>query len=180
MAVSERTTPAEPYERAEDRVQACLSMICDGVTAARGDLQTLTDAIVQKIEDDQPAALGDAYRCFLKGAGGGAGRFLQGSDVFYPDVIGTREAAQALLAANGLALEDTDRVILMHQGSQFDFTRGPGVDPEVWTYTDGDDAPSQTAPRFTDWLKANAEEQTQAWAQLASWQALTATVKNRA
>ncbi|HEX6450957.1 MAG TPA: hypothetical protein VF060_16015 [Trebonia sp.] len=34
-------------------------------------------------------------------------------------------------------LAHTDRVILMHQGYQFDFLRGTDPDPEVWSYCEG-------------------------------------------
>jgi hypothetical protein len=160
-----------PYEglSPSERVRLCVGEVCDGVTAAAHDLQALSYEAIDAIEADQPARLSDAYRAFLEVAGGGAGRFLQGSDVFYPDVIGIRATAQELLGTHGLTLEATDRVFLIHQGAQFDFTRGGGADPAVWSYNDGDDAPLQTHGRFTDWLRANVEEQTQAYKQLASW-----------
>lgn len=152
----------------EERVRACLEMISDGTTATADDVQGLGEGVIQEIDDDQPVPLGEAYRCFLRHAGAGAGRFLQGSDVFHPDVLGLRAAAQELLAGTGLALEATDRVILMHQGYQFDFLRGHGEDPEVWSYCDGS-TPQRNHTHFTEWLRANAEEQTRAWAQLAHW-----------
>lgn len=180
MAVSEGTTPAEPYEGSSNQVHACLEVICDGVTATSADLRALNDDDIRRVEADQPVPLSDAYRAFLRAAGGGAGRFLQGSDVFYPHLLGIRAAAGEIMAANGLSLEEDDRVILIHQGSQLDFTRGRGTDPEVWSYTDGDDGPTPVYPCFTAWLAANVEEQTQAWVRLAPWQALTDAVKNRA
>jgi hypothetical protein len=160
-----------PYEglSPSERVRLCLDGICDGVTAATHDLQGLTPDIIAAIEADQPARVSDAYRAFLQAVGGGAGRFLQGSDVYYPDILGVRATAQELLRAHGLRLEDTDRVFLMHHDAQFDFTRGGGADPSVWSYNDGDDAPAQTHARFTDWLRANVDEQTQAYKHLASW-----------
>ena len=159
-----------PYEgpTPADRVRACLRRICDGVTATPDELRPLTPDLVQAIEADQPAPFSDAYRTFLTVAGGGAGRFLQGSDVFYPDVIGIRAVAEEMLAAYGRRLEDTDRVILMHHDAQFDFTRGRGPDPEVWSYSDGDD-PRPAHARFTDWLRANVDEQTRAYERLAVW-----------
>jgi hypothetical protein len=54
----------------------------------------------------------------------------------------------------------------MHQGYQFDFLRGDHDDPEVWSYSEGE-VPERRYARFTDWLRANAEEQTNAWAHLA-------------
>ncbi|MEV7677780.1 SMI1/KNR4 family protein [Streptomyces sp. NPDC088341] len=126
---------------------------------------------IRRIEGDQPAPLGDAYRCFLALMGGGAGRFMQGTDVFYPAVIGLGQAARELLEENNVPfiLAESDRVILMHQGYEFDFLRGNGRDPEVWSYREGDgpgNVPTVSFARFTDWLQAHVTEQTQAWARL--------------
>lgn len=160
-----------PYEglSPSERVRLCLDQVCDGVTAAPRDLQALPGEAIEAIEGDQPARISDAYRAFLEAAGGGAGRFLQGSDVFYPGVLGVRATAQELLERRGLTLEKDDRVFLMHHDAQFDFTRGDGVDPAVWSYNDGDEAPALTHERFTDWLRANVDEQTQAYRNLAVW-----------
>jgi hypothetical protein len=160
-----------PYEglSPSERVRLCLDEICDGVTAAAHDLHGLSGDAIAVIEGDQPAGLGDAYRVFLEAVGGGAGRFLQGSDVFYPDVLGIRAIAQDLLESHGLTLQGGDRVFLMHRDAQFDFMRGDGADPAVWSYNDGDDAPALTYVRFSDWLRANVEEQTQAYRHLAVW-----------
>ena len=160
-----------PYEGLSpaERVRLCLDQICDGVTAEAHDLQALSPDMVAAIEEDQPAGLSDAYRAFLEAAGGGAGRFLQGNDVFYPDVLGVRVTAQELLESHGLSLEPGDRVILMHHDAQFDFTRGDGPDPAVWSYNDGDEAPALAYERFTDWLRANVDEQTGAYRHLAVW-----------
>jgi hypothetical protein len=160
-----------PYDglSPSERVRLCLERICDGVTAAPHELRALAGEAIAAIEGDQPARVSDAYRAFLEAAGGGAGRFLQGSDVFYPDVLGVRATAQEILERRGLTLQHDDRVFLMHHDAQFDFTRGDEPDPEVWSYNDGDEAPTLTHARFTDWLRANVDEQTQAYRQLAVW-----------
>ncbi|WP_225448415.1 SMI1/KNR4 family protein [Streptacidiphilus sp. P02-A3a] len=131
----------------------------------------LSDDEIHRIECDQSAPLGAAYRCFLKLIGGGAGHFMQGSDVFYPEIIGLGEAARDLLAENAVPfdLAESDRVILMHQGYQFDFLRGTGPDPEVWSYYESvgpGDTPTLSFPRFTDWLQVHVTQQTEAWARL--------------
>lgn len=152
----------------DDRVAMLLAAVADGLTATAEQIRGLTEDEIGEIERDQPAPLAAAYRRFLELAGGGAGHFLQISDVFYPGVIDLREAAQGLLEANGVAfrLTDSDRVILMHLGSQFDFLRGTADDPEVWSYTEGG-VPSGVRPtysRFTDWLETRVRLQTRAWA----------------
>jgi hypothetical protein len=160
-------------EDARRRVQAFIDVITDGVTAQPHDIKGLSPQLVQQVEDDQAAPLGDTYRWFLTLAGGGAGRFLQGSDVFHPHVLGLWTAAKELLQENQseFVLQDTDRVIFMHQGYQFDFLRGGGPDPEVWSYCEVNspgNAPKRSHDRFSDWLMDNAQEQTRAWIQLAN------------
>jgi hypothetical protein len=158
----------------EDRVRALTAAVVDGTTAVVDQVRGLSDDEIHRIECDQSAHLGDAYRCFLRLIGGGAGHFMQGSDVFYPAVIGLGEAARELLAENDVpfVLAESDRVILMHRGYQFDFLRGPGPDPEVWSYCEGGgpgDVPTLSFTRFTDWLQAHVTQQTQAWARLVLW-----------
>ncbi|MDN3353011.1 hypothetical protein [Actinomadura sp. DC4] len=150
-----------------ERVRVCLEAIVDGTTAEAGDVQGLDQELIEEIDNDQPGPISEAYRAFLAAAGKGAGRFLQGSDVFHPQILGVRKAAEELVEHHGF-LTDDDRVILMHQGCQFDFTRGGGPDPEVWSYCEGSE-PERHYPSFTDWLRANAEEQTKAWAHLVPW-----------
>ncbi|MFL6073066.1 MAG: hypothetical protein ACJ73S_06665 [Mycobacteriales bacterium] len=89
--------------------------------------------------------------------------------MFHPLVLGLGAAGRELLAQNAVpfALTGADRVILMHQGYQFAFLRGGGADPEVWWYSEGAGDPAPCAPMFTDWLRAEVERETAAWARLA-------------
>ncbi len=157
----------------DDRVRLLVAAVADGVTASAEQIRGLTEDEIREVERDQPAPLAGAYRCFLELIGGGAGHFLQGSDVFYPRVIGLGDAARELLEENEVqwTLTDSDRVILMHQGYQFAFLRGSGADPEVWSYCEGGvpDEPTLSFPRFTDWLEAQVQQQTKAWARLVPW-----------
>ncbi len=158
---------------ADDRVRAMVAAIADGVTATAEQLQGLTQGEIDEIGQDQAAPLAQSYRRFLELAGRGAGHFLQGSDVFYPSVLGLGRAARELLEENGVQFVWTaeDRVIQMHQGYQFDFLRGTGADPEVWSYCEGSmvGVPVMSYSCFTDWLQAQATEQTRAWARLVPW-----------
>ncbi|MGT2526144.1 hypothetical protein ACU4GG_02220 [Streptomyces nojiriensis] len=158
----------------EELVRALAAAVVDGTTAAAEQVWGLSDHEIGRVECDQSAPLADAYRCFLALMGGGAGHFMQGTDVFYPAVIGLGQAARELLEENNVpfVLTDSDRVILMHQGYQFDFLRGAGSDPEVWSYCEGggpDDVPKPSFARFTDWLQAHVTQQTEAWARLVPW-----------
>ncbi|WP_030443678.1 SMI1/KNR4 family protein [Actinoplanes subtropicus] len=156
-----------------DRVRELVAAVADGVTATAEQLQGLTEAEIEEVERDQSAPLARSYRQFLELVGRGAGRFLRGSDVFYPSVLGLGDAARALLEENQVkfVLTNEDRVILMHQGYQFDFLRGAGPDPEVWSFCEGTavEVPTVSFPRFTEWLAAQVKEQTQAWGRLVPW-----------
>jgi hypothetical protein len=55
----------------------------------------------------------------------------------------------------------------MHQGYSFDFLRGLGPDPEVWSYSEGSSVgtvPERSFGRFTDWLRVQAEQGIPVWA----------------
>jgi hypothetical protein len=76
-------------------------------------------------------------------------------------MLGLKQEACDLLSENEspFVFENSDRVFLMHQGYCFDFLRGSGPDPEVWSYSEGSSVgaiPERTFGRFTDWLRANA------------------------
>ena len=157
----------------EGRVRGVVAAITDGSTASPAQLRGLEDDVIRLIESDQPARLAAAYRLFLQLIGGGAGLFLRGSAVYYPEMLGLREEAGGLLSENksAFAFAESDRVFLMHQGYSFDFLRGPGPDPEVWSYTEGSSAgnvPERTFGRFTDWLRVNAEREIPIWARYSA------------
>lgn len=154
----------------DGRVRAVVSAISDGITAQPDQLIGLLDDELSEVRCDQPAPLALSYGTFLTMVGGGAGRFMQGTDVYYPSILGLGTAARELLAENGSTFEfdKSDRVFSMHQGYRFDFMRGSGADPEVWSYDEGHngDLPFLTSACFTDWLRAVAESQIPVWARL--------------
>lgn len=174
---AERCPPGWPERwcelRPDERIAALALAIVDGTTAVRSQVKGLSQEAIREVERDQPARLCEAYRCFLATLGGGAGRLFQGSDVFYPDVLGLREDALELLeeAGSPFQLEETDRVFYMHQGYLFWFLRGTGPDPEVWGYGEGqhENLPILDSGCFTDWLRAMTEQEMEAWARLVSW-----------
>jgi hypothetical protein len=155
----------------EECVRAVVHAIADGTTARPDQLIALTDDEMRQVERDQPPSLAVSYRTFLTLIGGGAGHFMQGTDVYYPSILDLRTGARELLAENGSSFdfEESDRVFSMHQGYQFDFMRGSGADPEVWSYSEGENGelPRLNCAHFTDWLRAQAESAIAAWARLA-------------
>ncbi|MGW1735678.1 hypothetical protein [Streptomyces sp. NPDC001999] len=151
----------------KQRVRVVVDAITDGTTARPEQLQGLPGDTVLEVERDQQAPMADAYREFLSLIGGGAGRFMQGTDVYHPRILGLGTAARELLEENEspFHFEATDRVFSMHQGYQFEFMRGTGPDPEVWSYSEGDhtDVPVPSCSSFTDWLRATAEREMPVW-----------------
>src|SRR2546421_649013 len=156
-------------DQVRSQVESLVAALADGVTATADQLRGLTGAQIREVERDQRAPLGTAYRRFLELAGAGAGKFMRGSDVYYPLVLGLGEAARELLAGNGVefVLAGSDRVFMMHQGYQFAFLRGDGADPEVWWYSEGHGEPAPTALTFTAWLRDLVDHETAAWRRLA-------------
>ncbi|MFZ3475101.1 SMI1/KNR4 family protein [Streptomyces sp. 4.24] len=151
----------------EQRVRAVVDAITDGTTARLDQLRALPAEAVLAVEGDQQAPMADAYREFLSLIGGGAGRFMQGTDVYHPRILGLGTAARELLEENEspFQFEATDRVFSMHQGYQFEFMRGTGPDPEIWSYSEGEhaDIPVRSCASFTDWLRATAEREMPVW-----------------
>ncbi|MEU4098995.1 SMI1/KNR4 family protein [Streptomyces sp. NPDC026673] len=149
------------------RVRAVVHAITDGTTARPGQLRGLPVEMILEVERDQRAPMADAYREFLSLIGGGAGRFMQGSDVYHPQCLGLGTAARELLEENDspFRFEPTDRVFFMHQGYQFEFLRGTGPDPEVCSYSEGvhGDIPARTRASFTEWLRAAADTEIPVW-----------------
>ncbi len=151
----------------KQRVRAVVTAITDGTTAGPEQLQGLPAEAVLEVERDQQAPMADAYREFLSLIGGGAGRFMRGEDVYYSRVLGLETAARELLEENNSPFRfgPTDRVFSMHQGYQFEFMRGTGPDPEVWSYSEGlhADVPVRSHASFTDWLRATAAAEIPVW-----------------
>ena len=101
------------------------------------------------------------YEAFLRVMGRGAGRLYVGTDIFYPEVLGNREAAEDLLGEDGVAftLSPRDFVFSMHQGYQFMyFTAAEGEDdPPVYYYTEGG-SPVRVADRLSEFLMEAVRE----------------------
>ena len=96
------------------------------------------------------------YREFLLGIGFGAGRFLQGTDIFLPSIEGLKTDAEELLRENneGTELEEADFVFFMHQGYEFAyFNMSAGDDPPIYQYVEGNGPPVLAWNSFSDFLR---------------------------
>lgn len=107
--------------------------------------------------------------------GWGAGHFLTGIDVFYPQVLRIREGAEELLDEDGspFTLSPNHFVFSMNQGCQFSyFDAGSGEDdPAVYDYIEGEmegKLPMKIADRFSEYLLLRVKDHEKIQDSLAS------------
>jgi hypothetical protein len=130
--------------------------------ARPGEIVGCTPAEIEEVARDQGTDLPAAYRAFLALMGRKAGALFVGSDVFYPEVLQLRQAAEGLLEVGGarVGLPPTAVVFLMHQGHTFMYIdAGEGQDPPVRKYQEGWEAPVRHADHFTSYLASAIEGQ---------------------
>lgn len=125
-----------------DKISSTLDHLINDVLTPQESLQGCSDSDIEAVMADQNVdRLPSAYVCFLRRIGRGAGRFLQGTDAFFPQIIGLKDAAEELFEENGvpISLEDNSLVIAMHQGYQvFWFPTVKFDDPKVAMFQEGD------------------------------------------
>lgn len=97
------------------------------------------------------------YHDFLLCMGRGAGRFYEGTDVFYPQAIGLTAAAHRLVAEDHarIKLPEDAVAIVMHQGYQFLFLcTSEGDDPPVYYYMEQSGEFEKKVGSFTMFLSS--------------------------
>jgi DNA repair exonuclease SbcCD nuclease subunit len=94
---------------------------------------------ISKIELEFNASLPKVYKQFLQLMGSSAGVYMQGSSVFYNELLSLKEWANELLVENNMQpLPDNAFVFWMHQGYQIAyFNLNDGDDPPVYYFTEG-------------------------------------------
>src|SRR5215472_15285228 len=109
--------------------------------ASADELKGCTTEEIDELQRKFLVTLPETYVEWLKAMGRGAGKFLEGSDAFFPTLLELREGAEELLAENKseLVLPQDAFVFLMHQGYQFLYfrTAQPDPDPQVSHYLEG-------------------------------------------
>lgn len=115
-----------------------------------------SDEVAAVARDQGLSELPGAYDGFLRSAGRRCGDLWLGSAAFYPDILGLRLAATDLLeeANAALRLAPTDIVVAMHQGYEFIYLSGPGEDPPVRVYSEGDVVSRELGPQFSSFVLA--------------------------
>lgn len=113
---------------------------------------------IEKIERHHGARLPLTYVEFLYAMGVRAGRFMEGSSMFYNEIFDLREGAIEVLAENNFKpLPDNAFVFYMHQGYQFAFFKmDEGDNPPVYYYSEGrpQDDFERTDDSFTAFLES--------------------------
>jgi hypothetical protein len=109
---------------------------------------------VADLADSVGGRLPKAYEDFLLSMGHGAGKFLAGTDTFWPVLPLLRDAANRLLEESSAEpLTPSAFVLYMHQGYEFGyFLLDDGDDPAVYQYAEGWPAPQQVWGSFTDYM----------------------------
>lgn len=136
------------------------ALIAAGV-CERDEIEGCSDAEVAEIEASFGSSLPASYREFLFAAGQGAGRFMLGSDLFYPRILETTSWGADLLVESGesFSLPPDAFVFSMHQGYQFMFFRATeGDDPPVYYYFEGKGTPQCISNSLSGFLFSCIEE----------------------
>ena len=130
--------------------------------ADASQLRGCTEEEVCILEQKSSHRLPAVYREFLKSVGWSAGNFLVGTDMFYPEVLSFRGAAERLLKQNNAnyALSSNAFVFLMHQGYQFLFFHlEDNDDPPVFHYIEPNKSPVRVSEKFSAWLDQCIEDE---------------------
>ena len=118
---------------------------------------------VNEIRSLANCPLPEAYETFLRVMGRGAGRFLEGTDIFYPDILTVRRAAEKLLEEDRVPFElsASDFVFCCHQGYQFMYFRldEPADDPPIYYYIEGSCSMKKKWDHFSLFLLKAVEDQ---------------------
>ncbi len=124
------------------------------------------DQISQVAQAQGIETLPEVYRDILSLMGRRAGRFLVGSEAYYPEIMGLRSAAESLLRENRVpyCLPANAFVFLMHQGYFFCyFLCGGTDDPAVYYYCEGDVAPKEADATLSAYFLKMVEDEHDAY-----------------
>ena len=168
------------------KVDSILQRLAEVDSALLDDLVGCSEDDIASLEESFDHRLPEAFNALLRRCGRSWGDLMRGEDSSFPQMIGYREVAEALLdeladdlavdlssdvgledlgvslpkGAFGLVLDARDFVFQMHQGYQFLFFRvDESEDPPVYHYNDDDPGFNMVFPSFTGWLEFCIEEE---------------------
>lgn len=127
-------------------------------TAGESSFYGCSESEIGEIEAEAGQPLPRAYIEFLRQMGKGAGRFFEGTDVFYPFMFQNTQAAKEMLEelAVGLSLPENAYIFAMHQGYQFFFFFEDNDNPSVHYYMEGNLHFDRWNETFTEFIKQMA------------------------
>lgn len=121
------------------------------------EIRGCSDAEISEIEMQYNVQLPGMYREFLKLYGNSEGDFLRGDDLFYPRMLGLKEALQGCIDENQeeVYLDGSHFVFAGHEGYSFLFfnTNDGQDDPPVYRYVELEGQPKQVCQSFSAWLE---------------------------
>ena len=144
----------EIQELKEQIVVAGLASIADFVGCSPKE--------IRKVEAEAQISLPRFYVRFLESMGKGAGYFLRGSSVFYPELLQLRRYAEELLREMGFPFQlgERDFVFFVHQGYQFAYFQvDAGDDPRVWCFEEEWEAPEDKWGTLSEFFLAVVRDQ---------------------
>jgi hypothetical protein len=136
-----------------------IAHLCDAIERSGEPMQGCSRTEVDALNALASHALPPVYLYFLERCGKGAGRWMLGSDCFYPAILSLKSWASELLKENGLGpLPAEVFVFWMHQGYQFAyFELDASEDPVVHYFTESHSAAViQRKSRLTEFFIAQA------------------------
>lgn len=138
--------------------------LLDSGLAVKEDIKHCSSEDIASLKATSGGYLPIVYEQYLLKIGRCAGKFMQGTDIFYPSILGLKEDAIELLEENeeNFKLPDDAFVFSMHQGYEFlYFLLSDGDDPEIYQYIEGDEAPTKAWDSFTEFLNQSLAQHIQ-------------------
>lgn len=145
-----------------DKIAAVAERLCSRGVATRDNICGCSPEEIAKVRAEFKIPLPLAYEEFLSQMGRSAGRFYEGTDMFFPKILGAKAAARELVAEDPFGVEFPDDAIpfSMHQGYQFLFVRSSeGDDPPVYYYLEQSGQFEVKADEFSKFLSEVADDE---------------------
>lgn len=147
----------------EDFIEDFTENLIRSGLAFKSDIRACSNREVEFLENKFQIRLPIIYKAFLLKMGHRAGRFCQGTDIFYEGVLTNREALEEVLQSDGYPFElrQTMFVFSCHQGYIFHFfnIEDSLLDPPVYGYEEESLKLVKTNESFSSFLLAVFEEE---------------------
>lgn len=152
----------------QSRIRSAFSELVRGERMHSDSLKGCNAEEIAKVEDHFGCSIPASYRDFLSIAGRGAWRLFQGTDIFYPRVLGLQKDAENLLCEQGMSqlLSPDAKVFCMHQGYEMNFFLPGTDDPAVFQFVEGDTGASRPWGSFSDFIETSIQDHLKQWSDL--------------